>query len=246
MPFTFSHPAIILPLNYLPKKWFSMTGLIIGSLTPDFEYFIRMKIKSEYSHTIEGIFWFDLPLGILIAFIFHNIIRNSLYDNLPLFLKSRLSVFKQLNWNYYFVKNWIIVIISIIIGAFSHIFWDSFTHFDGYFVKKIPILSKTVALNSIDVPIVKILQHSSTIIGAFIIGFSIFKIPIHNTEKQNINLKYWSTIIVLIIIIISPKLINGLELHQYGNLIVSVISAFFLSLMITPFLIKNSNKTLRT
>ncbi|WP_369792090.1 DUF4184 family protein [Flavobacterium sp. CF136] len=23
MPFTFSHPAIILPLKYLPRKWFS-------------------------------------------------------------------------------------------------------------------------------------------------------------------------------------------------------------------------------
>ena len=240
MPFTFSHPAIILPLNYLPKKWFSMNGLIIGSLTPDFEYFIRMKIKSEYSHTIEGIFWFDLPLGVLTAFIFHNIIRNSLFDNLPLFLKSRLFVFKQLNWNSYFKKNWIIVIFSILIGAFSHIFWDSFTHFDGYFVKTIPNLSNTVVLNSIEVPILKILQHSSTIIGALAIGWSIYKIPTHHTEKQSINLKYWSTILVLIISIISLKLINGLKLYQYGNLIVSVISALLLSLIITPFLLKNS------
>lgn len=41
MPFTFSHPAIILPLSYLPKKWFSLTGLIIGSLIPDFEYLLE-------------------------------------------------------------------------------------------------------------------------------------------------------------------------------------------------------------
>ncbi len=96
MPFTFSHPAIVLPLNYLPKKWFSLTGLVIGSLTPDFEYFIRMKIKSEYSHTLEGLFWFDLPLGVLLAFIFHNIVRNNFYNNLPLFFKSRFSVLNRL------------------------------------------------------------------------------------------------------------------------------------------------------
>lgn len=104
MPFTFSHPAIILPLTYLPKKWFSLTGLVIGSLTPDFEYFIRMRIKSDYSHTIEGLFWFDLPLGLLIAFIFHNIVRDSLFDNLPTFLNSRISKFKQLKWNEHFKK----------------------------------------------------------------------------------------------------------------------------------------------
>ena len=57
MPFTFSHPALILPLKYFPNKWFSLTGLVIGSLTPDFEYFLRMRIKSVYSHTLEGIFW---------------------------------------------------------------------------------------------------------------------------------------------------------------------------------------------
>ena len=81
MPFTFSHPAIILPLNYLSKKWFSITGLVIGSLSPDFEYFIRMKIESNYSHTFWGIFYFDLPLGIMLTFIFHNIVKNELFEN---------------------------------------------------------------------------------------------------------------------------------------------------------------------
>jgi len=102
MPFTFSHPAIVLPLKLIPKKWFSLTASVIGSLTPDFEYFIRMKVQSNFSHTILGVFWFDLPLGILLAFLFHNIVRNSLFDNLPLPLKSRLIGFNKFNWNRYF------------------------------------------------------------------------------------------------------------------------------------------------
>ncbi|MEB0248571.1 DUF4184 family protein, partial [Mucilaginibacter sp. 5B2] len=61
MPFTISHPAVILPLNYLPKRFISLTALVVGSLTPDFEYFIRMKVQSDYSHTLPGLFWFDLP-----------------------------------------------------------------------------------------------------------------------------------------------------------------------------------------
>ncbi|SEF46838.1 protein of unknown function [Flavobacterium urumqiense] len=42
MPFTFSHPAIILP--FLKNKKLSATALIIGSMSPDFEYFFRMKM----------------------------------------------------------------------------------------------------------------------------------------------------------------------------------------------------------
>ena len=105
MPFTFSHPAIVLPLKFLPKRWFSLTALVIGSLTPDFEYFIRMKVQSDFSHTFLGIFWFYLPLGILLAFIFHNTVRNSLFDNIPMSLKSRLNRFNEFNWNRYFMSN---------------------------------------------------------------------------------------------------------------------------------------------
>ena len=106
MPFTFSHPAIILPLNYLPKKWISLTGLVIGSLTPDFEYFIRMKIESNYSHTFWGIFWFDLPLGILLTFIFHNIVKTELFKNLPKELNQRFVTEEELNWSNYFAEKW--------------------------------------------------------------------------------------------------------------------------------------------
>jgi hypothetical protein len=105
MPFTFSHAAIVLPLRLLPKKWFSLTALVIGSLTPDFEYFIRMKVQSNFSHTILGVFWFDLPFGILLAFLFHNIVRNSLFENLPLPLRSRFIAFNKFNWNRYFISD---------------------------------------------------------------------------------------------------------------------------------------------
>ena len=110
MPFTFAHPAIVLPLK---NKYLSLTGLIIGALIPDFEYFIRMKIVSNYSHTILGVFLFNLPLGIIFCFIFHNIIRNDLLVNLPYFLRTRLSIYTEFNWNKYFLKNYIPIIISL-------------------------------------------------------------------------------------------------------------------------------------
>ena len=77
MPFTFSYPAIVLPLTYLPRRWFSLTGLIIGSLTPDFEDFdasafeeINIKRPPQYfsvidAHT-EGYFLFQQNISKLI------------------------------------------------------------------------------------------------------------------------------------------------------------------------------------
>jgi hypothetical protein len=242
MPFTFSHPAIVLPLTFLPRQWYSLTGLVIGSLTPDFEYFLRMRIKSNYSHTIDGLFWFDIPLGLLLAFIFHNIVRDKLFDNLPQVLKSRFSVFRQFDWNGHFKRNWLVVTISILIGAVSHIFWDSFTHDHGYFVKTIPALQNSLDFWGRQIPILKILQHSSTLLGVLLIAFAIYKLPKNKTENEKKNLNYWAIFAGITLTIIAFRLLSGLDFKQYGNVIVTAISAGLISLSITPLLIKTKDE----
>ncbi len=238
MPFTFSHPAIVLSLSRFSNKWFSLTGLIIGSIIPDFEYFIRMKPYSEYSHTLGGIFWFDLPLALMVAFVFHNIVRNNLYDNLPECLRLRFSAFRHFGWNRYFLKNWIIVLISILIGIFSHLFWDSFTHQEAFFVQRISFLETTVHLYSIQVPVFKILQHLSTLVGAIIIVFVIWKMPKYEISTLKVNLWYWFILLLLSLGIILISLLTGLDYKLYGSFIVSCISAFMIALILTPLLMR--------
>ena len=236
MPFTFSHPALVLPLTCLPKKWYSLTGLIIGSLAPDFEYFLRMKIQSNYSHSMLGIIWFDLPLGLLISYIFHNIIRNCLFDNLPWILKSRIWIFTKFDWNKHFINSWLIIITSILIGAISHLFWDSFTHIDGFFVKTIPDLTNSIKVFGKPIMIFKILQHSSTVVGGFLISFIFFKLPIDNNVISKMNFKYWSIMTALTLLVIFIRLISGFDYKFIGNLVVTCISAGFIAMTLTPIL----------
>lgn len=239
MPFTFSHPAIVLPLTFLPKKWFSLTGLVIGSLIPDFEYFLRMKMSSNFSHTIDGLFWFDLPLGLLLAVVFHNIVRDRLIDNLPTFLKSRFFVFKQFDWNAHFKKYWLVVTISFLIGASSHIFWDSFTHNQGYFVQTFPVLSNKVDVFARQISVFRIIQHLSTLLGGLVIAFAISELPTDKKVRGQFDIKYWSVLTLVTLIIIAVKLLNGLDVKLYGQLIVTAISAGLISLTLTPLLTKD-------
>src|SRR5689334_14638663 len=109
MPFTFSHPAVVFPFNKLGKRWTSLTGLVMGSLVPDFEYFIRMEFKKVYTHSWKGLFLYDLLLSLLLVFIFHNIVRNTLIDNLPPWFQRRLYRYKDFNWNQRFKKAWPVV-----------------------------------------------------------------------------------------------------------------------------------------
>lgn len=238
MPFTFSHPAIVLPLSYLPQRWFSLTGLVVGSVTPDFEYFLHMRIQSDYSHTIDGLFWFDLPLGVLLAFAFHNIVRDMLFDNLPAALKSRLLAFKQFDWNSHFKKNWPVVLISILVGAGTHLFWDSFTHEHGTFVKMIPALQSTVNLFVIQAPLYKMLQHLSTLIGAVVIVFAIIKLPADRHVHTPLKKKYWMIFLTLVVMVMVLRFISGLDYRFYGHVIATAISAGLIALIVTPWLVR--------
>ncbi|MDR6967106.1 magnesium-transporting ATPase (P-type) [Flavobacterium arsenatis] len=228
----------------LPKRFFSLTGLVVGSMIPDFEYFLRMKLQSNYSHTLEGVFWFDLPLGILASFAFHNFVKKSFIDNLPLFLKSRFSIFKAFDWNAYFIKNWLIICISILIGAFSHLLWDSFTHYDGYFVNKFPILQDSVLFLNLEMPILKIAQHASTFLGAILIFVVIIKMPTQEIQHQKININYWFFIFISSSLVTIFK-VWIVEDHKFGNLLVTYIASLLLSLIFCPlFLPKKKNEIL--
>ncbi|MBB4803570.1 putative membrane protein [Flavobacterium nitrogenifigens] len=238
MPFTFSHPAIILPLRYLPKSWFSLTSLIIGSLIPDIEYFLRMKVKSNYSHTFTGIFWFDLPLALLLAFVFHNIIRNLLFQNLPSFMKTRILTYTDFNWNVYFKKNWHIVLISLLIGIISHLFWDSFTHKNGYFVNEINSFRNTIYIFSTEIPLWKIAQHGSTFIGSIALLIVFLKLPQDFNIKTPIEKLYWKAVILCIATILLLRFAVCFQDFNIGNFIVTFIASFIISTILIPSLIK--------
>jgi hypothetical protein len=241
MPFTFAHPAIILPLTLLNKKWFSLSGLVIGSMAPDLEYFIRMQVKSHYSHTIAGIFWFDLPLALLLCFIFHNSVKTPLFYNLPASIQSRFLVFTAFNWNSYFKKNWMVIFLSIIVGILSHLLWDSFTHHTGYFVHHISVLQGSIHFFNIDIPMLKVAQHLSTLFGSIILILSFFQLSKNVIPKKSINKNYWFIVLLLFLIILAFRFIAGMTVKEYGNIIVSVISAGLLSLTLTSLFFNSEN-----
>ena len=232
MPFTFSHPAAILPLRWLPSRYFSLTGLIVGSITPDFEYFLRMNVRSIYSHTLEGLFYFDIPVGITICFLFHDIVRNELIDHLPVNVQQRFYTLKAFNWNKAFLHHWYIIVISVLIGAASHILWDDFTHPLGAFVNKYPFLRDKVKIFDFGIPVYNILQHLSSLAGGIVVLFFIWKMPRTEINLSRKNDFYWTFVFIIVLAVVCLRYSNGFTLFEYGNIIVSFISAFLLALLV--------------
>ena len=148
----------------------------------------------------------------------------------------------QIKWNNYFIENWYIVMYSIIIGTFTHLFWDAFTHYDGYFVVKNPVLLNTINIFSFNIFIYNLLQHGSTLIGGVIILFYISRLkPVHTTLQTEIS-NYWIKVIAIATVITLLRLgIGGFGRSITITFVVTVIAAVLYALVITSLFFKRKS-----
>lgn len=234
MPFTFSHPAAVLPFTRLKPQWFSLTALIIGSLAPDFEYFLRMEMYGHYSHTIQGIFFFNLPLVIILSFVYHIIVRDSLINNLPTFLSNRLSSFIDFEWNRYFKKNVLVILVSALIGVSSHIIWDGFTHANGFFVENIRGLKSVFYVGGQRFHVFNVLQHLSSLMGAIVVVLWVMKIPQNTETVLRKSTNYWPKVFVAFVAILLLRYYFGNIITDIKQWVVPCIASILAAIVIVP------------
>jgi hypothetical protein len=237
MPFTFSHPAIILPFATL--RHLSLSALVVGSLTPDFEYFVKMKLSGRYSHSLEGMFVLDFPLAIGLALIFHQVVKKPLIDNLPAYFNTRLKPLRDVDFPGYIARHPIAFGICLLVGIGSHLLWDSFTHANSYFVDHIAFLSTPVVMDGLpQVPFFRYLQHLSTAVGAICIFLFFHHLPASD-EKTIPGLKFW--IITFTVAGISFAVRSFFSFEYFGDLVTSVISAGFIGVIVASLFTRLSH-----
>jgi hypothetical protein len=239
MPFTFSHPAIVLPFFKIRHASVSMSALVIGSITPDFEYIIKMKASGRYGHSLEGIFLFDLPIACVIAVVFHLLIKTPAINSMPAYFHQRLIVLRDFDFLSH-LKNYSLGFIScLLIGIASHILWDGFTHSDDYFVKKSSFLSSTISISGLgDSPIHVWLQHASSIIGAGFILLFFHRQPVKQQENAP-SLKFW--IVSLVVASVTFAIRASFTFEYFPDIGATIISAAIIGLIVSSIFIRISS-----
>ena len=235
MPFTFSHPAIVLPLAKIHKNKLSATAVIIGSMAPDFEYFIRMEMYREHSHSLGGMLFFELPVTLLCCVIYHWLVRDSLIKALPEPIQNRFSEYVGIDLFGWLRKYWYVLIYSALIGAFSHIFWDAFTHSTGYFARRIPFLQETTTYFGVEMRNCDWGQLFSTLVGGMVILLAII-LPIQgsvNWKKLLPKARYWITVFAILMIVLLLRNVQNL-----GDVIATTIAGGLLGLVFAPVVLK--------
>ncbi|GAB2817726.1 DUF4184 family protein [Ferruginibacter profundus] len=237
MPFTFSHPAIILPLDKLKRKPFSLTGLIAGSIVPDVEFLIRLRNTENFGHTWLGIMLFDIPVALLLSFVFHLIIRNTLVPHLPKCFRVRLAAATTFNWGNYYKENKLRFFIAVVAGVLSHILSDEFTHGDGVFVQLYPFFSSEVAIWKFTMPVYFILQVTGSLLGALYILWVVLKMPKANDLPiSNASVFYWPVLILLAAVIFWVHYLQDTTHKSFDDSIIGVTGSFLYALIIVSII----------
>lgn len=162
MPFTPAHAAAAIPFRRTPLI---PSALVVGCFSPDFEYFLRLAPRGSFGHTLTGLFAFDLPTAVVVLWLFHAYAKKPILAWLPEAVRERLpicSTFSSLRN----ARQIMLILVSIIIGAATHVLWDSFTHPFFWPYHHWLLLSRTIRLPLVGpVPCFKIFQHLSTFVG---------------------------------------------------------------------------------
>jgi hypothetical protein len=138
MAFPLAHPAAVLPLRRFCPQWLSLPALMIGSLLPDAGYIFQKWHWDSFSHSFMGSIGFCLPVGIVVMVIFCAL-RSRVVRLLPAPYQAALLPGAQRSCGPVLG-----ILISLLIGAWTHLFWDSCTHKDGWCVEHWPLLQMTV------------------------------------------------------------------------------------------------------
>ncbi|WP_350276937.1 DUF4184 family protein [Kribbella sp. HUAS MG21] len=178
MPFTLAHPAAVLPLFRRP---FVASALVAGAVAPDLLYVGPLyRIATQYvhgdftltlTHELTSALWLDPLLALLLLAVFNLVLKRPLIALAPPALAARLPVLDRLRLPGAKALLWMVV--SAVVGALTHVVWDSFTHGDGYFVRQFPGFFGAQVTAVWDVN--RILQYLSTVGGCVVLALWLYR-----------------------------------------------------------------------
>jgi hypothetical protein len=137
---------------------------MIGSMAPDFGYFFSLESSRLVTHSFTGLLTFSLPVGLCVWLFYVHILE-----------KATITLLGD-SWHTRFARTEpttprliLRACAAIVIGAITHILWDSFTHRGTFATAAVPaLLGPMPGLRWM--PIYHFLHGLSSVVGLVVLG----------------------------------------------------------------------------
>lgn len=210
MPFTLSHIAAVLPLGRQLRRLKLLSAAVIGSMVPDFDVFLQLKLPRYETHSVEALFTFCLPLGLICYWVFQLHIKPATLQLMPDRLyelwRDEGESAPATSW-----RQWLLAAIGILFGALTHLVWDAFTHTGGRGVVLLGSFDDVrVDLFGMTMSWYRAAQHTSSVIGLSFVIFFVWR-TIANAAVHDFA---------------QPRLFDKRQRHAWFYLYAGVAAAF--------------------
>lgn len=260
MPFTLAHPAAVIPLRRLP--FLAVIPLVLGSMTPDLFGFLLpygWTRSLPNSHSMLGTVLLDLPAGYALLLVLWPLeipLTAPLWEPHRSFIRKGFAdFFASRGW-------WWISIPSLLIGSWTHIVWDSFTHNNRWMVRHVSFLRYELASGSAHpMEVYHVLQYLCSVLGLMAIGLWY----VHSLRRSGLRgtgrkwRKYLLASLAMSSVLIGALVAAGYErefdsiyIYRFGSVLAATAMMSFFALYIiaglltAAFMSVNQRSVLRT
>jgi NADPH:quinone reductase-like Zn-dependent oxidoreductase len=164
MPFTGSHPAVVLPFLRSPLP---ASALVIGSMAPDLPFYLPLP-QPYATHTWLAAVTTDLLLGLLAWALWHGLLAGAALATAPAALRGRLEgrVLPGLAGRLASARRAVLLVAALVLGTGTHLAWDDFTHARRWGAEHVPALAQDWG----PLPGYRWLQYLSSVVGLAVLA----------------------------------------------------------------------------
>ena len=212
MPFTLAHPAAILPL----RGWRQLrtVPLVIGALVPDLPYYLPASLARFVldSHDFRASFTECLLLGYaLLAGVV--LLRQPLTALLP--ARARALCLAAVAPFTGRAVEWAWAAPAIVLGVWTHLLWDSFTHVDGWMVRRLALLRAPVDIGFWSGTVCHLLQYLSSVAGLAVLAIWYRRLPLPAAARAGAGAGRSAAGPVMLLLAAAALLIGSVQATEY-------------------------------
>ena len=147
---------------------------MIGSMSPDFAHFLPGDVERVDTHSFAGLFYFCWPVSIAVWLLFVRVLEEPTFALLPDDWRTRFpSSSADITFRVLASAS-----LAVILGAITHVIWDSFTHRGTVAVNAIPPLHAVAFyLDGWRIRWFLVLQLASSVAGILLLAFWAWRLP---------------------------------------------------------------------
>ena len=169
MPFTISHVAAVLPGYRVLSRAQVFSAAVIGSMVPDFGLLLPGSPARLHTHSLAGLFSYCLPMGLVAYALTLALIKPAVMEIVPDGAYARLraadAVAPPMG-----LRSGFYAALAILLGAATHLLWDTFTHENAAGVRMFPVLNEYAPeLDGHTLQLYRWAQYGSSVIGLIIV-----------------------------------------------------------------------------